>query len=69
MATFTQAQYDALTSAIASGHLRVTYDGKTVEYRDLDSMIKVRDMIARELGLGPKPCELRVLPTFSKGLN
>lgn len=66
---YTLAQYEALTSAIASGHLRVTYDGKTVEYRSLDDMIKVRDMIARDLGLGPKPCELRATPSFSKGLK
>ena len=33
--TYTTAQRDALKQAIASGVLRLTYDGKTVEYRSM----------------------------------
>ena len=32
---YTQAHRDALLEAIASGVLRVSYDGRTVEYRSL----------------------------------
>ena len=32
---FTEAHRDALREAIASGVLRVSYDGRTVEYRSL----------------------------------
>ena len=32
---YTESQRDALREAIASGVLRVTYDGRTVEYRTL----------------------------------
>lgn len=32
---YTQTQLDALEAALASGALRVTYDGKTVEYRSI----------------------------------
>jgi hypothetical protein len=32
---YTEAQRDALREAIASGVLRVSYDGRTVEYRSL----------------------------------
>jgi hypothetical protein len=33
--TYTLAQRDALKQAIASGVLRLAYDGKTVEYRSM----------------------------------
>ena len=33
--TYTTAQRDALKQAIASGVLRLSYDGKTVEYRSM----------------------------------
>lgn len=33
--TYTTAQRDALRQAIASGVLRISYDGKSVEYRSM----------------------------------
>ena len=33
--TYTTAQRDALRQAIASGVLRLSYDGKSVEYRSM----------------------------------
>jgi hypothetical protein len=50
----TQAQLNAMVSAWASGATRVTYDGRTVEYRsrqDLESQIATA---AAALGL-PNP--------------
>lgn len=43
---FSQAQLDALDAAIASGTLRVTYDGKTVEYRSLAELMRARALVA-----------------------
>lgn len=48
---FTQADLDALNSAIASGHLRVEYDGKKVEYRSLADLRSARDEVAADLGV------------------
>lgn len=36
--TYTIAQRDALKQAIASGVLRLSYDGKTVEYRSMNEL-------------------------------
>ena len=36
--TYTIAQRDALKQAIASGVLRLAYDGKTIEYRSMNEL-------------------------------
>jgi len=36
--TYTTTQRDALKQAIASGVLRLSYDGKTVEYRSMNEL-------------------------------
>ena len=36
--TYTTEQRDALKQAIASGVLRLSYDGKTVEYRSMTEL-------------------------------
>lgn len=38
--SWSQAELDALKAAYASGTLRVTYDGKTVEYGSADDLMK-----------------------------
>jgi len=38
--SWTQAELDALKAAYASGTLRVSYDGKTVEYASADDLKK-----------------------------
>lgn len=48
---FTQAQLDAIEEGIASGSTSVSYEGKSVTFRDLDSMLRVRAIIMRALGL------------------
>jgi hypothetical protein len=50
---FSQAQLDAIEEGIASGTTRVSYDGKSVEYRSLDEMLRIRGIIRRALGLDP----------------
>jgi len=68
---YTQLDLDALNSAIASGHLKVEYDGKKVEFRSLADLIKIRDMIAGELNpaAAVTVAQRQVYPTFNKGLK
>lgn len=48
---YTQADLDALNQAIALGVTRATYNGQTVEYRDLAAMKAIRDEMEAELGI------------------
>lgn len=48
---FTQAQLDAIENGIASGTTRVSYDGKSAEFRSIDEMLRIRSIIRRALGL------------------
>jgi hypothetical protein len=50
---FSLGQLDAIETAIAAGVTRVSYDGKSTEYRSLDEMMRIRDIIQRALGLVP----------------
>ncbi len=51
---YTQAQRDALRQAIVSGVLRLSYDGKTVEYRSMaelkSALNDVEQALARDSG-------------------
>lgn len=46
---FTQTQLDALNSAIAEGALTVKYQDKSVTYRSLDEMLRLRELMYREI--------------------
>ena len=65
MSEFTQAQLDALNTALASGHLEVRYADRTVKYRSLDEMQRVKAMMMRDLNKAKRPN--RVLASFGKG--
>jgi hypothetical protein len=39
---FTQTQLDAVETAIASGELKVMFDGREVIYRSIDDLLKAR---------------------------
>jgi hypothetical protein len=52
---YTLENYRAICAAIADGAVRVKYTDKEIEYRDLDDMIKIKNMIKKELGLCSKP--------------
>lgn len=60
-----------LEKAIATGATSVEYADKKVQYRSLEEMLKVRDMIRDELGLnGEDPSNAgRKYASFSKGLK
>ncbi|MBL6934113.1 MAG: hypothetical protein ISR48_01750 [Alphaproteobacteria bacterium] len=66
--TWTQTELDALKAAYASGTLRVSYDGRTVEYgseADLIRRIRVVERgIATAIG---KPRPSSSLASFRKG--
>lgn len=46
-----QERLDALEEAIDSGATEVSYDGKTVKYRSLREMRRIRDELRTDLGL------------------
>lgn len=67
MAGFNQSQLDALEAAIAQGALVVRYGDKHVQYRTLEEMLRLRDIMKRELGQTAK--DQKIFPTFSKGFR
>lgn len=64
---FTQAQLDAIEAAIVSGTTSVSYEGKSVTYRTLDEMLRVRAIIRNALGLTNPPAT--VLVQHSRGFG
>lgn len=69
MATYTLIQYQSLSDAIASGVLKVHYGDKTVDYRSLDEMLRIKLMMEKELFPELNRNNGRVLASFSKGTN
>lgn len=51
MSAFTLAHLEALEKAIAEGVLEISYSDKTVKYRSLDEMLRIRDVMRKELGI------------------
>lgn len=49
MTTFTTTQLAALDAAIASGQMRVKYDGKEVEYRSIGELMQARAFVHAQL--------------------
>lgn len=47
--SFTTTQLDAIETAIASGELKVAFDGREVIYRSMDDLIKARNTISAAL--------------------
>jgi hypothetical protein len=47
--TYTLTQRDALKQAIASGVLRISYDGKTVEYRSMAELKQALNEVEKAL--------------------
>lgn len=68
MARYTQAQLDRLNEAIALGATRVTYEDRTVEYRSLEEMQRVRREMEDQLSPAAPRRSTRVLPSTRKGL-
>ena len=65
---FTTPDLAELEKAIKTGTLRVKYADREVEYRSLDEMLRLRDLMRKELGLAPTG-PLRWFAAHSKGLD
>jgi len=50
--TFTKENLKNLEAAIAEGAQKVKYSDKEIEYRSLKDMLKIRDLMRKELGIG-----------------
>ena len=48
---FSQAQLSAIEAGIAAGTTTVAYEGRSVSYRSLDEMLRIRAIIRSALGL------------------
>ena len=72
---FTLEALAALEKAIGEGVRRVKYSDKEIEYRDLDEMLKARDLMRSTLGLNKKCGQKglfggrRIIARHSKGLG
>lgn len=64
---WTQEDLNCLNEAIAQGAKKVKYADKEVEYRSLNEMLKLRDIMKEELGL--KKGKRYSFANFSKGFN
>lgn len=49
MSTFTTADLAAIDAAIASGEMRVSVNGRTVEYRSIADLERARSIIQAQL--------------------
>ncbi|PIR25615.1 MAG: hypothetical protein COX62_04620 [Deltaproteobacteria bacterium CG_4_10_14_0_2_um_filter_43_8] len=58
---------DALERAIEQGVSKVQYEDKTVTYRSLEEMMRLRSVMRQELGLASP--HLSVLSSHSKGFD
>jgi hypothetical protein len=68
--TWSNVELEALKRAYASGTLRVSYEGKSVEYGSADDLLKRIRTIEREIASGtPSPLPLAGFAGFSRGEN
>ena len=72
---FTLEKLIALESAIADGTLRVKYSDKEIEYNSLKEMLRLRELMRKELGLKTKSGSSgvfggrRIVGVHTKGLD
>jgi hypothetical protein len=68
MMTWSQAELDALRKAYASGTLRVSYEGRSVEYGSEADLIRRIRTVENEMAIAEgRPKRKRSLATFRKG--
>lgn len=51
---YSQSDLDAIEAAILSGTQTVSYESKSVTYRSIDELLRVRSIIMQQLGLTGK---------------
>ncbi|MBF0187088.1 MAG: hypothetical protein HQL50_04095 [Magnetococcales bacterium] len=65
---WTQTELDALKKAYASGVLRVSYEGKSVQYDDADVLLRRIRVIEQEIAASSgQTAPRRSFASFSKG--
>jgi roadblock/LC7 domain-containing protein len=66
---YTESQLEALEVALASGTLRVTFEGRSIEYRSVDELKKaIAEVKAALAAADPAQPRSRVIRTYtSKG--
>ncbi|MDD4617482.1 MAG: hypothetical protein PHW76_10345 [Alphaproteobacteria bacterium] len=64
--TYTTSQRDALRQAIASGVLRLSYDGKTVEYRSMADLKTALNEVEASLARGNGQVQTRRIKIFAE---
>lgn len=68
MTSWTETELTALRRAYASGTLRVSYDGKSVEYGSAEDLLRRIRLIEGELAAATgKPKPSRSFASFAKG--
>lgn len=68
MTTWTETELAALRRAYASGTLRVSYDGRSVEYGSAEDLLRRIRLIEGELAaVSGKPRPRRSFASFAKG--
>jgi len=68
MTTWTETEVAALRRAYASGTLRVSYDGRSVEYGSAEDLLRRIRLIEGELAASTgKPKPRRSFASFAKG--
>lgn len=65
---WTATDLEEIEKAIKTGTLRVKYSDREVQYRSLDEMLKIRDLIAREVN-DSEGGPVRRYAQYSKGLG
>lgn len=64
---FSQEQLSAIEAGIAAGTTSISYEGRSVTYRSLDEMLRIRALIRQSLGLTPRA--VTVLAQHSRGFS
>lgn len=64
---YTIEEYNTLAAAIATGAMKVIYGDKTVEYRSLNDMIRIKSLMETQLFPSIPPNNGRKYAAFSKG--
>lgn len=66
---WTTTDLAAIEKAIVNGTTTVRYDTKSVTYRSIDELIRIRDLIKKELGQTEGGSSTRLYAEFNKGLK
>ena len=61
--SFTQDDLDNINGAIAGGELKVKINGREIEYRSINELLKARKLITSSLGGRKRPDPLKGIQT------